>query len=71
MIFSGIAAGASVFVDANTFVYHFMSHPTLGMACADLLARTKAGEVFAATRRRVESHQVLVRIKERMERLPR
>jgi predicted nucleic acid-binding protein len=49
VIFSEIPASASLFVDANTFVYHFTPHPTLGIACADLLARIKRGEVFAAT----------------------
>lgn len=43
MIFADVAAGASLFIDANTFVYHFMPHPTLGIACADLLARIQKG----------------------------
>jgi len=47
--FSDIPASASLFIDANTFVYHFMPHPTLGIACANLLARIKRGELFAAT----------------------
>jgi hypothetical protein len=49
VIFADVAVGASLFIDANTFVFHFMPHPTLGIACADLLARIKRGEVFAAT----------------------
>lgn len=49
MIFSDIPTGSLLFIDANTFVYHFMPHPTLGVACADLFARIKRGEVFAAT----------------------
>lgn len=49
MIFADVPVGASIFIDANTLVYHFMPHPTLGMACADLLARIRKGEVFAAT----------------------
>lgn len=49
MTFGDIPASASLFVDANTFVYHFVPHPTLGLACADLLARVKRGELFAFT----------------------
>lgn len=49
MTFNDLVASASLFIDANTFVYHFMPHPTLGMACADLLGRIKRGELFAAT----------------------
>jgi hypothetical protein len=30
MSFDDIVAGAAVFLDANTFVYHFSKHPKLG-----------------------------------------
>ena len=30
MTFADIPAGSSVFVDANTFVYHFQPHPLYG-----------------------------------------
>lgn len=39
MIFSALPSGDSVFVDANTFVYHFSPHPILGPACSQLLKR--------------------------------
>jgi hypothetical protein len=32
MKFADLRAGETVFVDANTFVYHFTSEPTFGAA---------------------------------------
>lgn len=45
MNFSAIPNGASVFLDANVLVYHFSSHPALGQACTDLMARIAAQEI--------------------------
>src|SRR5205807_2667503 len=39
MIFAAIPANAALFVDANTFVYHFSRHPVLAGPCHDLLDR--------------------------------
>ncbi|MGH7138745.1 MAG: hypothetical protein ACREHD_23610 [Pirellulales bacterium] len=39
MIFADIPNGASVFIDANTFVYHFTPHPIFKAACNDLCDR--------------------------------
>ena len=39
MIFADLVAGDSVFVDANTLVYHFQPHPVFGLACTDLVER--------------------------------
>ena len=39
MTFPDIPAGTSLFIDANTFVYHFTPHPILQPACSALLAR--------------------------------
>ena len=39
MIFADLVAGASVFVDANTLVYHFQPHPVFGSPCTDLVER--------------------------------
>jgi predicted nucleic acid-binding protein len=39
MTFAAIPANAAVFVDANTFVYHFSRHPLLAAPCHDLLDR--------------------------------
>lgn len=36
MIFADLAAGDSVFLDANTFIYHFAPDPTLGPSCSQL-----------------------------------
>jgi hypothetical protein len=33
MIFADLLAGASVFLDANIFVYHFTLHSRFGPAC--------------------------------------
>lgn len=49
MIFTDISAGALVFIDANTFVYHFTPHPVLGLSCAALFSRIQTREVFAVT----------------------
>jgi predicted nucleic acid-binding protein len=39
MTFAQIPAAAAVFLDANTLVYHFTSHPTFGSACSQLVKR--------------------------------
>jgi predicted nucleic acid-binding protein len=39
MTFAQIPAAAAVFLDANTLVYHFTSHPTFGPACSQLVKR--------------------------------
>lgn len=49
MIFADIPAGASVFIDANTFVYHFTPHPILQPVCSALLARIAQRDVFAVS----------------------
>jgi hypothetical protein len=35
-----LTAGDSVFLDANTLVYHFGLHPNFGAACNELLAQS-------------------------------
>lgn len=49
MIFTDLALGAAVFVDANTLVYHFSQHPQLGPPCTALLDRIERQEVEAYT----------------------
>jgi predicted nucleic acid-binding protein len=39
MTLDQIPDGEAVFVDANTLVYHFTSHPAFGSACTRLLTR--------------------------------
>lgn len=39
MIFRDIPGGASVFLDANVLVYHFIAHNTYGASSTDLLDR--------------------------------
>lgn len=47
MIFADIPAGASLFVDANTFVYHFTPHPAYQLACMELCDRIEHGDLHA------------------------
>lgn len=49
MIFGDIPSGATVFLDCNTFVYHFSSHPSLGKSCRALIERVTQGEILALT----------------------
>lgn len=49
MIFADIPSREPVFVDANTFVYHFTPHPTFKAACSDLLDRIEYGDLSGFT----------------------
>jgi len=49
MILADLLAGDSVFLDANTFVFHFAPHPVLGSACTELSDRTGRAEILAFT----------------------
>jgi len=49
MIFADLPAGASVFVDANTFVYHFEPHSIFGPPCTDLVERIEHHDVTGFT----------------------
>jgi predicted nucleic acid-binding protein len=58
MTFPEIPAGASVFVDANTLVYHFVPEPGLGPACRGLLERFARQELAGFTSAHVVSNVV-------------
>ena len=47
MILADIPADETVFVDANTLVYHFAADSQFGAACTDFMRRCQAGEVRA------------------------
>ena len=49
MNLSSVAAGATVFPDANVLVYHFAPDPQLGPACTDLLVRICKQEIIGYT----------------------
>lgn len=49
MTFADIAAGTTVFIDANTFIYAFSQHSALGPACRDLLDRVDQQDVNATS----------------------
>jgi predicted nucleic acid-binding protein len=49
MTFPDIPAGSRVFVDSNTFVYHFGPHPVLQSPCQQLLERVSAGAIASVT----------------------
>jgi predicted nucleic acid-binding protein len=44
-----IPTGATVFIDANIFYYHFVSLPGLSMACKHFLHRIDQGEITGVT----------------------
>jgi predicted nucleic acid-binding protein len=49
MVFADLAAGDSVFLDANVFVYHFAPEPVLGPYCSQLLQRIENKELLGYT----------------------
>ena len=49
MIFADLLLGEAVFLDANTFVYHFAPHPVFGSPCTQLLDRAGRAEIQAFT----------------------
>ena len=49
MTFADIPAASAVFLDANTFIYHFAPDPILASPCTDLLIRAKKQEVEGYT----------------------
>ena len=58
MIFEDLVAGVSVFLDANTFVYHFQPHLAFGPACTALLKRIENRELSGFTSTHVLSEVV-------------
>jgi predicted nucleic acid-binding protein len=61
MTFDDLPAGASVFVDANPFIYHCTPEPTFGAVCRVLMERIARREVTAVT-----SAHVLTNVAHRM-----
>ena len=62
MTFSDIPAGESVFVDANTLIYHFAGDPNYGPACRDFLQRIENQELRGVTSAHVlgeVSHRIM------------
>jgi predicted nucleic acid-binding protein len=49
MTFDDIPAGSAVFVDANTFVYHFEPHPVFGPPCQQLFLRIENNDLQGFT----------------------
>ncbi len=49
MTFADLVKGDSLFVDANTIIYHCTIDPIWGPACTDLLDRIGLGEITAFT----------------------
>ena len=49
MTFDNIAAGQSVFLDANTFLYYFTAHFRYGTACQKLLSRIENKDIAGFT----------------------
>jgi len=61
MTFADLFQGASFFVDANIFVFHFQPHALFGSACTDLLKRVELQELSGYT-----STQVLGEVAHRL-----
>lgn len=49
MTFAAVPASLAVFLDANTLVYHFTAHPSMGSACTDLLERIECQDLTGYT----------------------
>jgi predicted nucleic acid-binding protein len=49
MTFLDLVAGDAVFLDANTFVYHFAPDPRWSSSCGQLLQRIQNHEIIAHT----------------------
>lgn len=49
MIFADLATGDSVFVDANSLIYHFSPHPTFGTPCRQLVQRIENQDLLGFT----------------------
>jgi predicted nucleic acid-binding protein len=49
MTFADLQGGESLFVDANTLVYHFAAHAAFGAACTQLLQRIENQELLGFT----------------------
>ena len=49
MTFADIADGDSIFLDANTLIYHFTMHALFGQACTDVLERIDRQEIDGFT----------------------
>lgn len=45
MIFLDIPAGAEIFLDANTHIYHFLAEPAYGAACTQLIKQIEAKQL--------------------------
>jgi predicted nucleic acid-binding protein len=63
MIFADLVLGESVFLDANTLIYHFTTNPRFGTACSDLLRRIERQEIVGFTSTHILSevaHRVMM-----------
>jgi predicted nucleic acid-binding protein len=49
MTLANIPAGVAVFVDANTFVYHFTADAVFGASCTNFLDRIDNGDIQGVT----------------------
>lgn len=47
--FNQLSTGDSVFLDANTLVYHYQPHPIHGQACSQLLSRIEQQDLRGYT----------------------
>ncbi len=58
MTFTHVQAGSALFLDANTFVYAILGHPTFGANCTALLDRVEQQDIHGCTSSHVLSETV-------------
>ena len=49
MTFASIPPGTAIFLDANTFIYHFTNDAKYGAACTQLLKRVELHQLQGLT----------------------
>jgi predicted nucleic acid-binding protein len=61
MIFAQVPAGAAIFLDANTFIYHFANDPKYGAACTQLVKRIEQQQLpgFTSAHVLAVSHRLM------------
>ena len=63
MIFADLGAGDSVFVDANTLIYHLAPDPLFGVACQQFVGQIENGQLHGFTSTHVlgeVAHQLMI-----------
>jgi hypothetical protein len=62
MTFAQIPVGTTVFLDANSLVYHFTNDPKYGLACTQLVQGVEQGSALIGPKQVGVSHPARRRI---------